>query len=203
MDMGEHVLQESSDGPDFFHRYRIPFIFLVASVVLIVVSISLFLKTQTISEPITFSSDTQKIASSSAELVIDISGGVRKPGIYHLAINSRVTDAIQRAGGFSGIADQKQIEKVINQAAFLTDGMKIYIPVIQQDVPQDISSDMSDGYVSINLASQDKLESLSGIGEVTAKKIIDGRPYTAIEELVTKKIISASLLDKLKGQFSL
>src|SRR5262245_937513 len=54
--------------------------------------------------------------------------------------------------------------------------------------------------VDINSASAADLESVKGIGKATAKKIIDGRPYKAKDELVTKKILSQGAYDKIKNQ---
>src|SRR5262245_45441619 len=54
--------------------------------------------------------------------------------------------------------------------------------------------------VDINSASADDLESVKGIGAATAKKIIEGRPYTGKDELVSRKIISSSQYDKIKDQ---
>lgn len=57
--------------------------------------------------------------------------------------------------------------------------------------------------ISVNNASGEDLEALPGIGPVTAKKIIDNRPYGSLEELLSKKVLSRSLYEKLKDQLSL
>ena len=54
--------------------------------------------------------------------------------------------------------------------------------------------------MDINAASQEDLEKLAGIGPVTAKKIIDGRPYRNKHELLAKKIVSQGEYDKIKEQ---
>ncbi|MBI2404837.1 helix-hairpin-helix domain-containing protein [Candidatus Gottesmanbacteria bacterium] len=59
------------------------------------------------------------------------------------------------------------------------------------------------GSVNINTASQNELESLPGVGPVTAKKIIDNRPYQTLEELVSKKAVGNALFEKIKGSLSL
>ena len=67
----------------------------------------------------------------------------------------------------------------------------------------DIVGDTKNGLVSVNFATAAELDVLSGVGPVTAQKIIDNRPYQSLDELVTKKAISASLYDKLKDTLSL
>lgn len=54
--------------------------------------------------------------------------------------------------------------------------------------------------LDLNSASEDELKSLPGIGDATAKKIVDNRPYARKDELVKKKIVSQSTYDKIKNQ---
>ena len=63
------------------------------------------------------------IESPITQIVVDVQGAVVHPGVYHLAGNSRVYDAIRAAGGLTKKADPSDV----NQARLLTDGEQIYI----------------------------------------------------------------------------
>jgi competence protein ComEA len=54
--------------------------------------------------------------------------------------------------------------------------------------------------IDINTASAEELQSLKGIGDVYAKKIIDNRPYKGKDELVSKNVIPQATYNKIKGQ---
>lgn len=56
--------------------------------------------------------------------------------------------------------------------------------------------------VNLNSASESDLEALPGIGPSSAQKIISGRPYTSINDLTTKKIISKSVFTKIQAQIT-
>lgn len=143
-----------------------------------------------------------QVSSAIKIIKIDISGEVIRPGVYELAEGSRTEDLINSAGGFTNQVNQDFIEKRLNLAQKLTDGVKIYIPKLgEQDVSL-IASDGKSEIVSINQASVESLKSLPGVGDVTAKKIIDGRPYTNLSDLVDKKIISKTLFDKIESKIS-
>ena len=185
-------------------EYRLPLVLIGISIIALICAIFLLVKTVQRAEPIQFSSD-EKESSESSQLIIDVSGGVVNPGVYTLAYGSRVSDAIIVAGGFSEEVDMEQVSLRINQASVLSDGAKLYIPKKSEKGSVSVDSGVSNvnNLISINTASADELDTLSGIGPVTAKKIIDNRPYASLEELVTKKAVGQSLFDKLKNQLTL
>src|SRR3989344_9192019 len=61
-------------------------------------------------------------------LVVDISGAVKEPQVTRLPANSRICDAILKAGGLAQEADLEFVSKNLNLASKITDGAKIYIP---------------------------------------------------------------------------
>lgn len=146
--------------------------------------------------------------TGSSHIVVDIEGGVIKPGIYSIAENSRVHDLLVACGGLSGDADRAWVQKNLNQAAKLVDSQKIYIPRNGESILTGASTssigsqDSAPGLISINSASLSELDSLPGIGLVTAQKIVDNRPYSGIEDLVSKKVVSASVFAKIKDKIS-
>lgn len=148
----------------------------------------------------------QKSEEAKGEIVVDVSGAVKKPGVYTLEAGSRVNEAIEQAGGYTKEADQNWISKNINLAAKLADAQKIYIAKegesgIVSGASQPTTSNLS-SKININSASESELDSLPGIGEVRTGKIIAGRPYSSIEELLSKKILGEGTFEKIKNQIS-
>ncbi|OGM30100.1 hypothetical protein A2630_04590 [Candidatus Woesebacteria bacterium RIFCSPHIGHO2_01_FULL_44_10] len=145
------------------------------------------------------------------EIVVEVSGAVENPGVYKLSDNSRIEDALIAAGGVSADADRDWMEKVINRAAKITDGQKIYIAAVGEQTGA-LSASIGGGnqsgsstnlassskLVNVNTASQNQLESLWGIGPVTAQNIIEQRPYSSVQELLDKKILKSNVYERNK-----
>lgn len=157
--------------------------------------------------------ETVKNSNITKDLTIDVSGAVNKPGVYTIQEGSRIKDAIEKAGGLSDTADQEFVEKSFNLAALLKDGSKLYIPEIGESigssadnsstqVQQVVAGMESQGSININSATESELDNLPGVGPVTTGKIIDGRPYTEIEDLLNNKIVSKSVFENIKDQIS-
>jgi competence protein ComEA len=139
-------------------------------------------------------------------LRIDVAGAVRAPGVYSLPAGSIVADAIAAAGGPAEGADLDRI----NKAIALQDGMQVYVPHTAQPDPPPLlnpapqattraaASDGSRKLVNINTATVEELDTLPGVGPTMAQRIIDGRPYGAIEELMRVKGIGQATFEKLK-----
>ena len=67
---------------------------------------------------------------------------------------------------------------------------------------QSQSTIQGSGLIDINTASQEELESLWGIGPVYAQNIIEQRPYSNVEELLTKKVIRSDIYEKNKDKLT-
>lgn len=149
-------------------------------------------------------------AAQNAEFVVEVGGAVEKPGVYKLSAESRIDDALVLAGGLSADADRDWVEKTLNRAAKIADGQKIYIPKIGETgtshgvltggtetggVPQS-------SLTNINTASLSELDKLPGIGPVYGQSIIDHRPYSTPEELVSKGALKQGVYEKIKDKVS-
>lgn len=137
-----------------------------------------------------------------SQITVDVSGAVLRPGVYDLPADSRIRDALIKAGGVSADADREYVAKVVNLAARLTDGAKVYIPHTGEAVAGATSMSGAASLININTASVAELDSLPGIGKVTAEKIIDNRPYGSASELAEKKVLSTSVYEKVKEKVS-
>jgi len=168
----------------------------------------LFAANKASSEDIVFEASSEKNAAEAKTISVDIEGAVVKPGLYKLPQESRIQDGLVAAGGLSAQADREYIARNLNLATKLIDGAKVYVPIIGEAVGKaEALSVSSEGIavgalLNINTASQSQLDSLPGIGPVTAQKIITGRPYSSINELLDKKIVGAKVFDQIKGKIS-
>src|SRR3989304_1730817 len=155
-----------------------------------------------------FNKESEFTSSESANdetVVVDISGEVKNPGVYSLPSGTRVMEAIEAAGGVGQGGDKDWISKSLNLAEKVTDGQKILIPSVSQGASSLVTSPKSgeiSGKININTASEARLDTLYGIGPVRAAKIIANRPYSSIEELVSKKVLGESTLEKIKDQIT-
>lgn len=133
-------------------------------------------------------------------LKIDISGAVKNPGVYTVEPSIRVEDAIKIAGGFDDHANSVYISKSLNLSQKLSDGQKLYVPFEGESSGGVVSGVSSGGttIVGLNSGSEKDLEGLPGIGPASAQKIIDSRPYRSVDDLLSKKVVSKSVFEKVK-----
>lgn len=141
---------------------------------------------------------------TSGPLHVDVAGAVQMPGVYILTPGSIVADAIAAAGGPAGDADLDRINKAVS----LQDGTQVYVPrkgqadlpVRSQPVvlPTALPSTEAGGVIDINAATEGELDTLPGVGPVLARRIIEGRPYGAVDDLLRVAGIGQATLDKLR-----
>ncbi|RDW21741.1 helix-hairpin-helix domain-containing protein [Oceanobacillus chungangensis] len=137
-------------------------------------------------------------ASDNSVAFVDIKGAVLKPGVYEIEIDSRVNDAILKAGGFTADADQTGV----NLAQKIQDEMVLVIPRIGEQ-PSSTNSTSSDLLkIRLNYATQEEIESLTGIGPSKAQAIIAHRDehgfFQTVEDLLEVSGIGEKTLDNLK-----
>lgn len=189
----------------FFHEHLIVVLLAIVGVGLLLyglMAIDTQSKDEVVFEADSTSASEGDQSSAKQNIMVDVSGAVTKPGVYHLKSDARVQDAILAAGGMSADADQNYVAKQINLAAKITDGFKLYIPIQGESTTSSTGTTSTTGTININAASTKELDSLPGVGSVTSEKIISGRPYTAIEELVSKKIVTKKVFDQIKEKIS-
>jgi competence protein ComEA len=139
--------------------------------------------------------------AAATRLVVDVVGAVRRPGLYRLEQGARIADAVARAGG----ATRKAQLASINLAAPLADGEQVVVPTSGPSPAAGNASaagTATSGPVHLSTATLEQLDSLPGIGPVTAQKILDYRQkhgaFTSADELDAVPGIGPARLDQLK-----
>jgi len=140
------------------------------------------------------------------EVVVDVAGGVVRPGVVRLAGGSRVGDAIAAAGGYAASADLAAAAVALNLAAPLGDGEKVLVPelgatVLAAVAPPGGGSAAGDGRVDLNAATASDLDALPGVGPVTVERILEARgqaPFTTVDELRSRGLVGEAVFAKLR-----
>jgi len=112
-------------------------------------------------------------SGSGGDVVVDVTGAVARPGVYRLPAGARVTDAVGRAGGATGGA----LLEAINLAARLADGQQVVVPKKGPGGAPLATSGaaVEAGPISLGTATAEQLDTIDGIGPVTAQKIVEYR----------------------------
>ncbi|KGR78563.1 hypothetical protein CD29_10985 [Ureibacillus manganicus DSM 26584] len=139
-------------------------------------------------------------------VIVDIKGEVKYPGVYELTSDKRVIDVIELAGGYTDDADSKGI----NHAQRLQDEMVIYIPKTGDSLNDEQTDTFitvpttftASNLININLANESDLLTLPGIGPSKAQAIITYRDengrFQSIEDLKKVSGIGDKTFEKLK-----
>lgn len=133
-------------------------------------------------------------APTATAVVVHVVGAVASPGVVRLPAGARVVDALDAAGGATGEADLARV----NLARVLVDGEQVVVPRPGEAVPVPGVAPAADGLVDLNTASLAQLDELPGVGPVLAQRIVDRRPYTAVDELDEVSGIGPTLLERIR-----
>lgn len=139
------------------------------------------------------------LGAEGGDLVVDVTGAVRRPGVYRLPAGSRVEDAVARAGGAEGHA----VLEAINRAAKLADGQQVVVPSSRPGASVAAAGAASeDGPISLGTATVEQLETIDGIGPVTAEDIVEFRDehggLASIEQLDQVSGIGPATMEALR-----
>jgi competence protein ComEA len=143
----------------------------------------------------------QPVATAPApKVVVHVAGAVRRPGLYRLRDGSRVADAISRAGGATGKADTS----AVNLAAPVVDGSQVLVPgrpVAGASAPVPAAG-AAPAKVSLAGATLEQLDTLPGVGPVTAQRILDHReangPFRSVDDLDAVPGIGPARIEQLR-----
>jgi competence protein ComEA len=158
---------------------------------------------------------TLEPAPTQAPIVIQIMGEVVKPGVYSMPDGSRVQDAVDAAGGLLADADTGSL----NLAARLEDGQQVVISIsgsaltttptpthspftILTTLTPLATSTLHVTLININTATVQQLDTLPGIGPVTAQSIVTYRlqngPFQQIEDIMNVPGIGPATFDRIR-----
>lgn len=159
-----------------------------------------------ISEESKGSSFSDALAEGSLPCYIHICGEVVFPGVYQLSEESRVFEAVEKAGGFTPQAAPEHL----NMAERIRDGMKIVVLSREEAVtagnPNSGETGKKDSKLNINTASKEELMTLRGVGEAKAGDIIKYRDshggFKRIEDIMNISGIKDAAFQKIKDDIT-
>jgi competence protein ComEA len=141
------------------------------------------------------------VSGQSGDLVVDVTGAVRRPGVYRMPAGSRVNDAVLRAGG----AEPRAELEAVNLAARLADGQQVVVPErLPGGGAAGVSAASEEGPISLGTATVEQLEEIDGIGPVTAGDIVKFRDehggLSSIEQLDQVPGIGPATMEALRAR---
>ncbi len=135
------------------------------------------------------------------EIKVYITGEIHNPGVYSATTNERICDIVEKAGGFTEKADISSV----NMAAYVKDEQHIIIRNVDEhiDKTENLSQNNGNtGLININTANVEELKTINGIGDVTAKNIIEYREtngtFKTIDDIKNVSRIGDKLFEKIK-----
>jgi competence protein ComEA len=144
---------------------------------------------------------TVSSSGSGGDVVVDVTGAVARPGVYRLPAGARVTDAVERAGG----ASRGALLEAINLAARLADGQQVVVPKRgPAGGPLAATAAGEEGPISLGTATVEQLDTIDGIGPVTAQDIIEFRDehggLSSIDQLDQVSGIGPATMESLRAR---
>jgi competence protein ComEA len=137
---------------------------------------------------------------SGGDVVVDVTGAVSRPGVYRLPAGARVTDAVERAGGVSAGA----LLEAINLAARLADGQQVVVPKRGPSGAPVAGAASEEGPISLGTATVEQLDTIDGIGPVTAEDIIEYRDQhgglSSVDQLDQVSGIGPATMESLRAR---
>lgn len=137
------------------------------------------------------------------QLLVHVAGAVRKPGVYRIAGDGRVIQAIRLAGGPAPTADLG----LVNLAAPLQDGQQVLVPrraTTAAGAPVATAGTATAGPVSLSSATAEQLDTLDGIGPTLAARIVAWRGqhggFASVDQLLDVPGIGETRLEALRGK---
>lgn len=177
---------------------------LVFLTVIVIISciISVYLQKKEISN---IKINDKEFKSEYGKISIYLSGAVNNSGIYNFKEGTRLEEALNMIGGIKSDADISKI----NLSKVLYDSEKIVIPYIQEEkIELDNNNEVNNSdseKININDSNEEQLMTLPGVGEATAKKIIEYRKngnFETIEDIKNVSGIGDSKFDKIRDKIT-
>jgi competence protein ComEA len=142
-----------------------------------------------------------ELSGEAGDVVVDVTGAVADPGVYRLPAGSRVNDAVQRAGG----AEPKAQLEAVNLAARLADGQQVVVPERGPGgAATTAGASAEEGPISLGTATVEQLDTIDGIGPVTAEDIVAFRDehggLSSVEQLDQISGIGPSTMESLRAR---
>jgi competence protein ComEA len=154
-------------------------------------------------------------SSIGGDLVVEIVGAIARPGVFRLPAGARVGDLVEAAGGYGSRVDTERASRDLNLAALLNDGDQVRVPSRDDAIATGTepgagqaaggtsngTGSGGSGLLDLNAATSAELESLPGIGPVTAAKILTSREeqrFGTVADLRTRGLLGEKTYEKVK-----